>query len=174
MRSVIVVFGSATLPNGQPGRSLTARLQRALREARLDRKAPIVVSGGPVLGPPEARVMQRWLVTRGVARERIVVEDQALFTLDNVSRVAPLIAGLKAAQVKLVTSPAHMQRSRTLLERELRCVIGHPVRVTERPSRDTQGAGEREREQQKLVRDLATQAARGCRPQSPKIVRAHA
>ncbi len=163
MRSVIVVFGSATLPNGQPGRSLTARLHRALHEARLDPKAPVVVSGGPVLGPAEGQVMRRWLVTRGVASDRIVVEDKALYTLDNVSRVAPLIAGLKASQVKLVTSPAHMQRSKTLLERELRCVTGHSVRVMERPSRDTASAAERDRELAKLGRDLATQSARGCR-----------
>jgi len=140
----------------------------------LDRKAPVVVSGGPVMGPPEGRVMQRWLVTRGVAPARIVVEDKALYTLDNVSRVAPLIAGLKAADVKLVTSPAHMERSKALLERELRCVTGHHVRVRARPSRDGASALEYEREREKLARDLAMQTARGCPRQSPKIVRAQA
>lgn len=174
MRSVIVVFGSATRPNGLPGKSLSARLKRALHEARLDPRAPIVVSGGAVLGPAEGPVMRRWLVARGVPAQRIIVEAQALYTLDNAMRVAPLIAGMRAATVKLVTSAAHMPRSTVLLERELRAVTGRSHRVLERPARDAVTPANAQAEQDKLARDLATQAALPPRRQSPKMVRAQA
>lgn len=172
MRSVIVVFGSATLPDGQPGRSMTARLECALAEARADTTSPIVLSGGPVVGPPEAVVMRDWLVARGVVPSRLVLEAEALYTLDNAAKVAPLIAGMKATQVKLITSPAHMARSHALLRHELRCVTGRTLPIIEVPSADTASPEEHNREAIKLLRDRQTQKAKPC--QSPKIVRAHA
>ncbi len=173
MRSVIVVFGSATLPDGQPGRSLTARLERTLAEARVDTKSPIVLSGGPVVGPPEAVVMRSWLVERGVAPSRLILEAEALYTLDNAAKVAPLIAGLKATQVKLITSPAHMARSHALLRHELRCVTGRTLPIIKVPSADDASAEEHAREAIKLARDRETQKTKPCR-QPPKIVRAQA
>lgn len=173
MTNVIVVFGAATLPSGRPGPSLTARLNQALREARRDVKAPIIVSGGAVKGPAEGPAMERWLVAHGVRRERIIVEAEALYTLDNAMRVAPLIAGLKASCVKLVTSDFHMRRSQTLLGRELRAVTGRAIPISARPASDSSSTLLMLKESAKLARDLVNQSIR-LSGHPPKIVRAQA
>lgn len=174
MRSVIVVFGAGTNPHGGLSTNLHRRLETAIGAARRNPSATIIVSGGAVTGPAEGPTMQRWLVGRGIRPTRIIVEALARYTLENANNVAPLLVGLRASEITLVTSAFHMPRSEALLKGALHAVApAHRFRVRRRPARNSlMGAAARAlavSERDKLVRDLQTQAAH-----PPKIVRAHA
>jgi hypothetical protein len=137
-------------------------LVRARQEARRHPNAKIIVSGGPVKGPAEGPLMQRWLVAHGVDRGRIIVESEARYTLDNARRVVPLMRPLKPTDVVLVTSHTHMGRSLALLEEELR-TLQQSVRIrpSAAPEHGTpeQIAARTREEAAKTERDLATQRA---------------
>ena len=156
----IVVFGAGTQADGRPSTKLALRLETALEEAKRDPEAVVIVSGGAVTGPAEGPVMAEWLAARGVDRDRIVVEPEARYTLDNAERTAPLVAACGAGEVTLVTSDSHMTRSLALLRREM-ARIGRP-RVNVRPRRAPEDAsGEKMRalrllEIRKTLRDLQT------------------
>jgi uncharacterized SAM-binding protein YcdF (DUF218 family) len=160
MRSVIVVFGSGTRPDGRITPGLHRRLTTALVCARRQPHAPIIVSGGAVTGPAEGPIMRRWLIAQGVAPQRIVVEDCAKYTLDNALRVAPLVAGLHATTVTLVTQAFHMTRSAALLAGALRRVTSRPVHIRKAAAHDSAFDQEardlRRGEALKLERDLQT------------------
>ena len=116
----VVVFGCTVTPEGEPSPALARRLQRAVQEYRRQPHAVLVVSGGAVqTRPAEGAVMRAWLQSHGVPEAHIVVEDQALSTLDNARRVVPLLKELGLRRVLLVTERFHMRRSQTLLRRVL-------------------------------------------------------
>jgi uncharacterized SAM-binding protein YcdF (DUF218 family) len=116
-RHAVVVFGCAVLKDGTPSPALQRRLERALEAALADPAALVVVSGGAVASDhPEGRVMRDWLVARGIPPQRIVVEDQARFTLENAELVAPLLQRAGVGEVTLVTERFHMLRSAHLLQ----------------------------------------------------------
>ena len=116
-RHAIVVFGCAVLDDGTPSPALARRLERAFEAALADPSALVVVSGGAVASAhPEGQVMRRWLTARGLAPQRILVEDQARFTLENAELVAPMLKRANVREVTLVTERFHMVRSAHLLQ----------------------------------------------------------
>src|SRR5919107_1620556 len=79
--------------------------------------ARIMVTGGqPQAGVTEGDVMTKWLVDKGIDRDRILIEDKSKDTVGNVLNVADLLKRHTADAVILVTSASHMRRARTLLE----------------------------------------------------------
>jgi len=107
----IVALGSPTNADGTPRPRLLGTLQRTLALANQDPKAAVLVTGGAVKSGGEAVAMRDWLVARGVAPERIIVEDQARDTIQNAQRVAPLLAKAGKTEVTLATVSYHMERS---------------------------------------------------------------
>ena len=175
--TAIVVFGAAVASNGIPKRPLIRRLQQALIEAERHSGALVVVTGGSIGGlPAEAHVMRDWLVNRGVAPERIMVEATARSTYENAERCVELLAqigkavefppGLPTAGVPqpgirlviLVTESYHMPRGRLLLARAL-ATRGLRVELQTSAAADHAGFGQqllrRAGEMLKLVRDLS-------------------
>ena len=83
--AAVVVLGAGV--NGTvPSLSLRVRLEAALRYAAERPGIPIVVTGGQGPGEEitEARCMADWLVEQGVAPDRIVLEEKAVNTEENV------------------------------------------------------------------------------------------
>lgn len=85
--SAMVIFGAGV--NGTtPSLSLLSRLEAALDyiEARPGESFPIVVSGcqGEGEDVSEAECMADWLVSRGVPADRVLLEDRARNTRENV------------------------------------------------------------------------------------------
>ena len=123
----LIVLGCGLKKDGTPTPLLRGRLEAALKFSQRQlketgREAVFVVSGGQ--GPDEVRSeaasMRDWLVEKGVAENRIILEDQSTDTAENMrfskekieaagmGRVAFFTtnyhvfrAGLKARQVKL-------------------------------------------------------------------------
>ena len=108
----LVVFGSSVRPDGKPSPSLLRRLQRTLIEARRDRSATIVVSGGTAAGRAEGPFMARWLTERGVDRRRLRIEPRARHTGENADLSVPLIKRAGADRVTVITERFHARRAR--------------------------------------------------------------
>lgn len=113
----IVVFGAAVAADGTPSAALARRLEAATRAAAEFPASRVLVTGGAVHSPvPEAPVMAAALVDAGLARERLVVEDQARTTWESATRIAGLLADRGDAKaVVLVTSGYHTPRCRLFL-----------------------------------------------------------
>lgn len=108
----IVVFGFGLLPDGTPRPELVERLQAAWLQAIASPFSPIVVSGNnPSNGITEAQAMAGWLIHRGIAAERIHLENRAGSTVQNALFSADILHSLGARTAVAVTSPNHIRRA---------------------------------------------------------------
>ncbi len=130
----IVVLGS-TLEDGRVPALLASRLDRAAGLYRAEVAAGgaprVVVTGGaPAGGPTEASAMADYLARAGVPSGRLLVEDRASTTRENLALTAPLLHQRGAApRVVVVTSDFHAWRTGELARRS-----GFDVQVVGAPS----------------------------------------
>lgn len=105
-----VVLGLA-LENGKPTDDLLARLNTAQAYLEEYPEARLILTGGnaDVSGRTEAAVMRELLAERGVADERMILEDQAESTKDNFRNTAQIID--PGEPVVLISSNYHMDRA---------------------------------------------------------------
>lgn len=114
-REIVVVLGGGLQPDGRPTWSTQARADAAA-DLAIRGDVAVIVSGSHGNGPRPARTeaeqMAERLVERGVARERIFLEDQSRDTITNAAFVAQrYLARLEPRRLRIVTSPFHMERS---------------------------------------------------------------
>lgn len=112
---VIVVLGGGLGADGTPTPSTIARAEAAADLAQT-RDVAIIVSGSHGNGPPpaktEAAYMADRLRERGVAPERVFLEDQSRDTLSNAAFVAErYLQHVAPRRLVVVTSPFHLARS---------------------------------------------------------------
>ncbi len=105
-----IVLGLA-LENGKPASDLLARLDTAQAYLEKYPEAQLILTGGNAdeSGRTEAAVMRDILAERGVADDRMILEDQAGSTKDNFQNTARLIDPTRP--VVLVSSNYHMDRA---------------------------------------------------------------
>lgn len=118
---VLLVLG-AGLYGETPSAILAARLDAAYAYLTAHPEAVAVLAGGQGPGEdiPEALAMQRDLLQRGIAAERLYLEDQSNTTERNVAYSLPLLrqlGGSRNPQVVLVTSDFHLYRAKMIGER---------------------------------------------------------
>jgi len=94
-------------------------LSRCLHAAKLYHQGKpclVVVSGGQLdpstPGPTLAAVMRDFLLTQGVAAGDILTEDRSTTTYENARETAALLSDRGIDRIVLVTSAAHMMRSK--------------------------------------------------------------
>ena len=111
----VVVLG-AQINGDQPSLTLKKRLDRAYEYMTEHPQATVFVSGGqgPDETQTEASVMAAYLERRGIAPERIVREEQASDTRENLIFSAELAQarGVDTASVLIITSDFHMARAK--------------------------------------------------------------
>lgn len=113
--AAVVILGAGV--NGtEPSLSLLVRLETALDYVADKPDIPIVVSGaqGPGEEISEARCMADWLTARGVASERICMEEQATSTEENIRYSKAILAegGIGPGEpVAVVSSDYHLARA---------------------------------------------------------------
>jgi SanA protein len=93
-RDVAVVPGVGSARPGRPPRNLVERLRVALALYRAHKVKTILVSGvsdDSVRGHDEVVEMRRWLASRGVATEDVLVDPAGYRTLDTMWRAANLL-----------------------------------------------------------------------------------
>ena len=105
-----IVLGLA-LENGSPTDDLLARLNTAQAYLEEYPEARLILTGGNAdeSGRTEAAVMRDILAERGVADDRMILEDQAVSTKDNFRNTAQIID--PDEPVVLISSNYHMDRA---------------------------------------------------------------
>ena len=105
-----IVLGLA-LENGKPTEDLLARLDTAQAYLEEYPEARLILTGGnaDASGRTEAAVMRDILAERGVADERMILEDQAETTKDNFRNTLQIIDPRSPAV--LISSNYHMDRA---------------------------------------------------------------
>ena len=115
----VIVLG-CQIVDGAPSRMLRARLDRAFLYLEAHPQAAVVVSGGQGSNEdePEAAVMRRYLISRGIAPGRILCEDRAQNTAQNLAFSAALLQekGL-GTRVVLATDAFHQLRAALFAKR---------------------------------------------------------
>lgn len=124
----VMVLGAGLSGDG-PSLSLKARLDAGLAVLKKYPDAKVIVSGG--LGREsvytEAEVMKRYLMERGVGEGRIIKEEQATRTDENMAfgkAAARECPGVQAGPVVIATSDYHMFRSKILARKYFEEVYG--------------------------------------------------
>lgn len=106
-----VVLGYALGKNGQIEQTMKDRLNLTLKAARKYPKSKIMVAGGvPQKGVTEAAAMKKWLIAKGINKNRIVKEDLSTNTVENALFAIRDLNSDKATSATLITSASHMRR----------------------------------------------------------------
>lgn len=118
--NVYIVFGAKVKADG-PAKTLASRLDVAVDVMLEDSGALCIVSGGQGPDEPftEASCMRDYMVERGIAPERIILEEKASNTKENIRYSAALIEehGLSDRQIVCISSETHIPRIRLLCSR---------------------------------------------------------
>lgn len=114
----IVVLGCQVKPDGTPNLQLKWRLDAGY-EAWQKHRCPIVVTGGQGADEPrpEGRVMQDYLLAKGVPAEDILCDDTSVNTRQNLRAAAQLL-GRQDLRVLIVTSDYHLPRAIAMAQDE--------------------------------------------------------
>ena len=123
-----VVLGSGLTADGDPLPSTTARAHRAAQLAHERPELFVICSGDrqleePPGGPSEATLMRDLIAARGIAPDRIAIEDESRDTIGNAVLTAVRYLGsLEPRPLAVITSPFHLERA----TETFRHVLGYP------------------------------------------------
>jgi uncharacterized SAM-binding protein YcdF (DUF218 family)/lysophospholipase L1-like esterase len=113
----IVALGAGVIGECWPNHYGASRVLLATRLWR-ERRAPIVLfTGGTGGGCPVATAMATLAKDAGLPRSSVVMETFADNTRENAERSTPLLRGLGARRILLVTDRLHMRRAEASFER---------------------------------------------------------
>lgn len=123
----VILLGGGIDKDGKLPKSVISRVEKAADYLNQHPESICVVTGGTLkwLPYPEAPELKNQLVKRGVAAERILVEDQALDTIQNFQLSCKMLEEFKGesteeilnATTAVVTSRYHLRRSERLARR---------------------------------------------------------
>ena len=117
-KAIVIIMGSAVLPDGRPGPAMLRRVDAALKLRSEFEDLIFIPSGGIVQNRPcsEAEVMRALLIEAGVDSERIIMESESKNTLQNVIHSVRIIRRFPAFRNVIVCSDDyHILRCRLLL-----------------------------------------------------------
>lgn len=102
--------------------TLYNRLNTALDYLEKNKNTKVIVSGGQGYGEdiPEAHAMSRYLISKGIREDRIIIEDKSLNTLQNLKNSYELARVEKPESdisVLIATNRYHVFRGKFLAER---------------------------------------------------------
>ncbi|GGE73152.1 YdcF family protein [Priestia taiwanensis] len=114
----LIVLG-AGIRGDEPSLSLKYRLDTASEYMKESPTTKVIVSGGKGNSHAysEAEVMEKYLVSNGISAERIIQEDKATNTQENISFSKELLPD-DATNIVLVSSNYHVARAKLLAERQ--------------------------------------------------------
>lgn len=114
----LIVLG-AGLYGDEPSPALKARLKVASAYLLKHEDVFVIVSGGQGLNEhiTEAEAMAKYLWSEGVEANRIIMEDQATSTFENLKNSLEMVEELKDVKVGIVTNKFHVFRAMMLAKR---------------------------------------------------------
>ncbi len=106
----VIVLGAQVKPDG-PSVVLSYRLQAALDYLQSNPDTKCIVSGAQGSNEPctEASAMCDWLTSHGIERDRIILEEKAVNTRQNISYSKEFIP--EGSSIGIVTNRFHMYRA---------------------------------------------------------------
>ena len=118
---ILILLGAGLRGNEIPATFLF-RLEKARDYMIENSESVVVVTGGQGLGETttEAAAMKKWLVDEGINEDRILEEDKATSTWENVKFSKIILDktyGEKPHEVMIITSDFHVFRSKLLARR---------------------------------------------------------
>lgn len=135
----IIVLGAGV--NGEtPSLTLRTRIDAAVAYIALHPELPVILSGGRGEGEDitEAECMRRALTARGIADERLYLEECSTSTAENLAFSRELLdtlgfvprseAAPEGGRVAVVTNDFHLFRTRLLAQPEM-VVVGVPAKL---------------------------------------------
>lgn len=131
----LIVLGAA-VHGDTPSLSLVERLEAAKDYLIKHPDTVVIVSGGQGGGEnvSEARAMYEWLCANGIDSMRIIMEDKASSTYENLKFSREIINGLSDdATVAVVSSEYHLCRAKLIaktLDMEIHTVAAHTTYFT--------------------------------------------
>jgi uncharacterized SAM-binding protein YcdF (DUF218 family) len=127
----IVVLGAAQY-DGRPSQVFSARLEHATALYAEGLAPYFVVTGGNRPGDrtTEAAVARAYAISRGVPRDRILVEDEARTTLESMRGVSRLLRAHDIDDAIFVSDPTHMLRVLRMAADEGIRAYGSPTRTS--------------------------------------------
>jgi tetratricopeptide (TPR) repeat protein len=113
----IVILGYALADDGSMRQPLIERLKAGLAVAKQYPNSKIIVTGGvPKQGITEAEAMSNWLISQGIDKDRIILEDKSTDTVENALFTTAILEKEGIKDVTLVTSASHMRRALTVFK----------------------------------------------------------
>ena len=123
----VLLLGGGISRDGKLPKSVISRVEKTAEYLKKNPDSVCVVTGGTLkwLPYPEAPELKNQLVNRGIAPERILVEDQAKDTIQNFQFSLKMLSEYRGASVRevlnmptaVVTSSYHLRRSERLARR---------------------------------------------------------
>jgi uncharacterized SAM-binding protein YcdF (DUF218 family) len=113
----ILVLGTPALPSGQPSPEQRERVTEAVKEFKAGRADHMIFSGGKAANHfTEGQVMATLAIEQGVPATNIVVEGQALNTVQNIFYSNQIMQQKGWTSAEVVSSPSHLPRAGLILE----------------------------------------------------------
>ena len=105
-----IVLGMA-LEDSRPAKDLLYRMETALRFLRENPEGKLILAGGSPdkNGMTEAEVMRRYLLNKGVDKDRLLLEDKSDSTKQNIHNSMEFVS--PDSPIILITSNYHMNRA---------------------------------------------------------------
>ena len=123
----VILLGGGISKDGVLPKSVISRVEKAAEYLNKNPESICVVTGGTLDWLPyaEAPELKRQLIARGISADRILVEDQALDTIQNFQLSCKILAEFKNVTLQeildtptaVVTSSFHLRRSERLARR---------------------------------------------------------
>lgn len=123
----VILLGGGIDKNGKLPKSVLNRVNKAAEYLNLHQEVTCVVTGGTLKWLPyaEAPEIKRQLVAAGIREDRILVEDQALDTIQNFQFSCEMLAKEKGvskseilnSKIVVVTTAFHLRRAERLANR---------------------------------------------------------
>lgn len=115
---VAVVLGTTAKPDGTPSRSLKTRLDKAAEVFQEGLVAHIIVSGGrETSGVLEGEVMRSYLISIGIPKNSIIVDNAGVDTFATAENVAAIMRENDWTSVMVVSQFYHIPRVKLALKR---------------------------------------------------------
>ncbi|MBA7844780.1 YdcF family protein [Klebsiella sp. RHBSTW-00484] len=115
--TAIVTLGFALEENGNMATTLIDRLNKTLEVAKALPEAKIIVTGGvPKNNKNEGVEMKRWLTEKGIDPDRIIDENYARDTVENMIYSRYIVNELQIKNIVLISSGTHVRRGKAILE----------------------------------------------------------
>lgn len=130
----IIVLGYQLNPDGTMQEELYGRLKTALKCAEKYPNAYVLCTGGGTASynheETEADAMAKWLIKKGVAKERILIENRSMTTTENAQFSYSLLHKKhpEITSVAIVTSDYHIPWGIVLFETQF-ILSGHKISV---------------------------------------------